>query len=303
MKNLFVSFSGGETSAYMAQWLWKNKQDEFNMEFVFANTGQENEETLEFVEKCSKYFGFPVTWVEADVQFNERSSSKAKIVDFQTADREGIPFENVIMKYGIPNQAFPHCTRETKLNPMKDYIKFELGWEDYYTAIGIRWDESGRINKNARELKIIYPLISPKYIPMTKPKINFWWSQQPFRLNLKGYQGNCKWCWKKAREKLYTIANETPEAFDFPKRMEKKYGYYIPEGRRNEGEEFNLPFTFFRENKSAVDIIREAILYKRGIIDDSQNFNFQISLFENTDLVGGDSCEVFSDCGNENVSI
>ena len=50
-KKLLVSFSGGETSAYMAQWLWNNKQDEFDMLFVFANTGLENEETLQFVKE------------------------------------------------------------------------------------------------------------------------------------------------------------------------------------------------------------------------------------------------------------
>ena len=51
-KKLLVSFSGGETSAFMAQWLWKHKQDEYEMLFVFANTGQEKEETLQFVDKC-----------------------------------------------------------------------------------------------------------------------------------------------------------------------------------------------------------------------------------------------------------
>ena len=66
-KKLLISFSGGETSAFMAQWLWNNKQHEFDMIFVFANTGEENEETLEFVEKCSDYFGFNVIWVEANV--------------------------------------------------------------------------------------------------------------------------------------------------------------------------------------------------------------------------------------------
>ena len=38
-KKLLVSFSGGETSAYMAQWLKANKSNEFEMIFVFANTG------------------------------------------------------------------------------------------------------------------------------------------------------------------------------------------------------------------------------------------------------------------------
>ena len=64
MDKLLVSFSGGETSAYMAQWLWKHKRDDYEMVFVFANTGEENDETLDFIEKCSHHFGFPVIWIE-----------------------------------------------------------------------------------------------------------------------------------------------------------------------------------------------------------------------------------------------
>ena len=44
---LFISFSGGETSAYMAQWLLANKAKKYtDIICMFANTGQENEETV-----------------------------------------------------------------------------------------------------------------------------------------------------------------------------------------------------------------------------------------------------------------
>lgn len=92
MKNkpkLLVSFSGGETSAFMAQWLWKHHRDDYDMIFVFANTGQENEETLEFVQKCADHFGFPVVWVEAVVHHGKRKASTHRIVDFETASRDG----------------------------------------------------------------------------------------------------------------------------------------------------------------------------------------------------------------------
>lgn len=64
-ENVLCSFSGGETSAYMINWLLKNRPD-LNIKFVFANTGEENEETLVFVNECAKYFGIDIIWIEYD---------------------------------------------------------------------------------------------------------------------------------------------------------------------------------------------------------------------------------------------
>lgn len=286
-KKLLVSFSGGETSAYMAQWLWNHKQDEFDMVFVFANTGQENEETLLFVEKCSKQFGFPVHWVESVVHHGKRKGTTHKVVDFKTASRNGEPFEEIITKYGIPNQAFPHCTRETKLNPITSFTKDYFGTRKYYTAIGIRIDEADRMNAKAKERRLIYPLISKDYIPMTKPKINFWWQQQPFRLQLKGYQGNCKTCWKKSDKKLFLIANENPEWFNFMNRMEEKYPRIGAEFKKDPE---CVDRVFFRKNRSVKDIMNEAQGFDGKVLDDSDVYDM--------DLVGGESCEVWSSCGD-----
>lgn len=292
MKKLLVSFSGGETSAYMAQWLWNNKRGEYEMIFVFSNTGEENEETLEFADKCSKHFGFPLVWVEASVFYGERKATGHKVVTFETASRNGEPFEEVIKKYGIPNPQFKHCTRELKLNPINDYAE-SIGWTDYYTAVGIREDEADRINKNAKDHKLIYPLINKAMRPMTKPKINFWWSMQPFRLELKGYQGNCKTCYKKSDSKLFQIAQESPEFFDFNKRMEKRYENYTPESRlkrmMDRGETPKLPVRFFRKNRSAEQILEESRSFNGTVLDDSLKF----------DLVGGDSCEVYAECNED----
>lgn len=293
-EKLLVSFSGGETSAYMAQWLWANKRDKFDMVFVFANTGQENEETLLFSQRCSEYFGFPIYWLEGVYSKELGVGVKAKVVDFDTADRDGAVFEQFISVYGIPNQANPQCSKELKANVIKSFARNYLGWSKYYTAIGIREDEVDRVNDNARKLRILYPLISRNMRPMTKQKINFWWSQQPFRLNLKGYEGNCKWCWKKSLPKLRKIAHENPSAFDFPLRMEDKYGNFFPEHRAekwmSEGKEIPKNITFFRGNISAKDILRTAQDYK--IVDDSRYDGHQLGLYD-------ESCEVWSNCGDE----
>lgn len=293
-KKLLVSFSGGETSAYMAQWLWKHKQDEYEMVFVFANTGQENEETLIFIEKCSKFFGFSVVWVEGVFSRKLGVGVRSKTIDFNTADRDGRVFEEMISVCGIPNISNPQCTRELKGAVINHYARHVLGWKNFYTAIGIRSDEADRINPNAKKRRLIYPLINNKMQPMTKPKINFFWNMQPFRLELKGYQGNCKWCWKKNIKKLQRIAYENPEAFDFPLKMEEKYGNFFPKQRiekwTSEGKEIPKNITFFRDNKSAKDILDSA--YPHKVVDDSIYSGHQL------DLVGGESCEVWSECGS-----
>lgn len=307
MKKLLVSFSGGETSAYMAQWLKKHKPREYEMIFVFANTGQENEETLKFVELCDRQFNLGVVWVEAvpmvkldgktmpigiDV-FNDeweggRVGTSFKIVDYNTANRNGKPFEAVIQKYGIPNMATPHCTRELKEAPIKAYAR-SIGWKEYYTAIGIREDELDRINSRRESKRLIYPLVNIQ--PMTKQKINFWWSQQQFRLNLKGYQGNCITCWKKSDPKLFQIAKENEHAFSFFGKMELRYGKYVPKSRLSlmeiRGELPILPVNFFRKNRSVADIMEQSKKWDGSVVDDSVDFDLD-----------GETCEVFSSCGD-----
>lgn len=297
-EKLLVSFSGGETSAYMLWWILKNWSNKYEIKVVFANTGQENEETLLFVQKCSEYFKVEVTWVEAVVNPENRKGTTHKVVNFETASRNGEPFEAVIAKYGIPNPATPHCNREMKLNAINSYMK-SIGWEKYYSAIGIRVDEFDRMNAKRKEKRLLYPLISEK--PMTKAKINQWWNLQPFRLELKGYQGNCKTCWKKSDAKLYTLINENRSQFDFFEEMENKYGSFIPESRiklmKERGEEIPIRTNFFRKNRSVADLVKEAQNFKRIIKDDSQTFDNQFDLF---DLLEEESCDIYAECGLDN---
>jgi 3'-phosphoadenosine 5'-phosphosulfate sulfotransferase (PAPS reductase)/FAD synthetase len=82
--------------------------------FVFANTGEEDERTLEFVDRCDKEWGLNVVWVEAEVSPTKRVGTSHRIVTFETATRGPSLFERMIEKYGIPNKSAPHCTRELK---------------------------------------------------------------------------------------------------------------------------------------------------------------------------------------------
>ena len=105
--NLHIAFSGGRTSAYMTKILLERDSHKYNnVVTVFSNTGQENEETLEFVKNCDDKFGFNTVWVEAEVNPSKGKGTTHRIVNFDTASRDGRPFEDVIRKYGIPNQTW-----------------------------------------------------------------------------------------------------------------------------------------------------------------------------------------------------
>lgn len=282
--DLVISFSGGETSAYMAQWLVANKAKEYDRIFcVFANTGQENEETLEFVNRCAEHFDLNVYWIEAVVYHGERKRTGHKSVTFESASRNGEPFEEVIKKYGIPNKAYPHCTRELKLQPIKSWLK-EMEITDYHMAVGIRADEIDRMQADAKKKGLIYPLVK---LGITKPEVNLFWANQAFRLSLKGYQGNCKWCWKKSLRKHLTLLNESPEAYSFPERMEAEHGL---SGHNVDGNKR----VFFRNNLSTRDLKELARKPFSPAGDDSVIYPEPDLFGHNLDASGGcsESCEV-----------
>lgn len=245
----------------MTRWLqlndWLGYDD---VRIVFANTGQEHDETLDFVQRCDAAFGWGVVWVEAVIDQRARKGTTHRVVNHNTAARDSRIFEDVVRKYGIPNKSYPHCNRELKLRPMESYMR-SIGWRKYDTAIGIRVDEIDRMSVSAAEKGLIYPLIRDR--PTTKPQINAWWESQPFRLNLAGYEGNCKWCWKKSLRKLLTIASRNPEWFDFPLRAEAEYAFA---GANKDGN----PRVFFRERMSTVDILNRALI---GGFDDADDDN------------------------------
>lgn len=253
-----VSFSGGETSAYMAYRLLTECSGQYEFVFIFANTGQENEQTLEFVRRCDEAWGLNVVWVEAVVHPDERKGSTHRVVDFATASREGEPFIEVIKKYGVPNVEFQPCNRELKWNAMDSYMA-SIGWDknSYVNAIGIRADEKRRVDeKKVPDSHFIYPLID--WWPTDKQDVHEFWEDQPFRLRLQEHEGNCKWCFKKSDNKHFMLISERPWIYDFPRRMEELYGFHGSPHYGNPPAEGATPRKIFRKNRSTDELFAEA---------------------------------------------
>ncbi len=221
-KTMIVSFSGGRSSAYMCQMLINNYSEKYNFIFIYANTSQEHPKTLEFVNNIDKEFGLNLVWLEAKVIHGERKSTTFTITDYKNCKRNGEVFEEVIIKYGLPNVKYLHCTRELKQRPIKSYVD-TLNLDDYIMALGIRGDEPKRIKDSSVWKDICYPLAEFDYI--TKEDVLKFWKLQAFDLDLPEHLGNCTWCYKKSNSKLELVARDYPKAFDFPRKMEEKYKF------------------------------------------------------------------------------
>ena len=215
-----VLFSGGRTSAFLAKYVKENPIYK-NSIFVFMNTGKELEETLIFANKCDKEFGLNLVWLEAKINYPLGVGTTYTITDFKNAKRNSEPFESMLKKYPMPNNAASNCTRELKQRPREAFIRDNYSDCNIKTIIGIRHDERHRMAKNYEKENIIYPLINE--IRVDSKFIRNWWSRQNFDLGLKDYQGNCDLCFKKSLKKRLTIIKEKPKIADWWLQMETKY--------------------------------------------------------------------------------
>ena len=82
-----ISFSGGRTSGYMLKHILDAHGGTLpdNVRVVFANTGKERPETLDFVAECGVRWGIHITWVEYDWDEPHRT----RIVCHNSAARDG----------------------------------------------------------------------------------------------------------------------------------------------------------------------------------------------------------------------
>lgn len=287
-KKLLVSFSGGETSAFMVKWLLENKQDKFEMWFVFANTSKEKDSTLKFAHEIDVKYKLNLHWLEAE--FDDKKGIGYNKTNFSCAKRNGEVFEKMIRCYGLPNNEYPHCTRELKMQPIHRFAKEVIG-NDYYTAIGIRADEVDRVNSNWKKNKYYYPLVENN---ITKPDVNAFWRDQAFRLDLKGYQGNCDLCWKKSTRKLITIISEDPNTISWWQKIENKYKNFIPKHRNRKSK--RVPIFMYRGGVSCVDLLEMSKQDFEKANNDAINYYRQEKIWGyDLDTPNGceESCEAF----------
>lgn len=233
-----ISFSGGRTSAYM---LWRVLQSNGGLpeeaKVCFANTGKEEEATLRFVDRCSKEWGVPITWVE--YRDAEETKDRFAVVTFETASRNGEPFEAIIRKRNyLPNPVSRFCTVEMKVRAIHRYLK-SIGWTEWDSMLGIRADEQRRLAKIGNQ---DYGKHEEKIAPLgrvgvTKEMVGEFWRSQSFDLELPNMNGvtmhgNCDLCYLKGGAQILSLIQEKPERAIWWAKMEALALASAPSGAR-----------------------------------------------------------------------
>ena len=78
---------------------------------------------------------------------------------FETASRNGEPFEQIIQKRKmLPNVRSRFCTSELKIRTVRRYVQ-GLGWGEWQNMIGIRGDEQRRAVKMQPDSKNDTPVM------------------------------------------------------------------------------------------------------------------------------------------------
>ncbi|MFN6301957.1 MAG: phosphoadenosine phosphosulfate reductase family protein [Aquidulcibacter sp.] len=233
-----ISFSGGRTSAYM---LWRVLQANGGLpeeaKVCFANTGKEEEATLRFVDRCSKEWNVPITWVE--YRDAEQTKDRFAVVTFETASRNGEPFEAIIRKRNyLPNPVSRFCTVEMKVRAIHRYLK-SIGWTEWDSMLGIRADEQRRLAKIGNQ---DYGKHEEKIAPLgrvgvTKEMVGEFWRSQSFDLELPNMNGvtmhgNCDLCYLKGGAQILSLIQEKPERAIWWAKMEALALASAPSGAR-----------------------------------------------------------------------
>ena len=212
-----INVSGGRTSAYMLRRILDAHggvlpDDVF---VVFANTGKERAETLDFVRDCAERWGVPIHWVER--RGRAWGGQRWTEVTYDTASRDGEPFAELIIERKFPpSVVMRFCTTELKIRVMRDFM-LARGFKHWTNVVGLRADETSRVmgaraHADRERWDIECPLHSAG---IRVEDVAAFWRAQPFDLRLQSYEGNCDLCFLKGRAKRERIMREHPEFADW----------------------------------------------------------------------------------------
>ena len=217
-----ISFSGGRTSGYMLKHIIEAFGGSLpsDVKVVFANTGKELPETLDFIHRCSVEWSVPVAWLEYDPD----AEFETAIVNHNSAARNGEPFRKLIEKKAyLPNPVTRICTHFLKVKRIQAFANKICEFSEWANIVGLRWDERRRVYSlmarcgRRTEGEPYCPLFRAK---VTESDVRDWWDEQSFDLEIESHESNCDLCFLKGAGKIARIMRDRPKTVKWWSDME-----------------------------------------------------------------------------------
>lgn len=205
-----LALSGGKDSSALAVYLHKKIK---NLEYVFCDTGEELEETYEYIRRLEDFLCVKIEWIEPEKDF-----------------KYYLDLYNGV----LPDARTRWCTRMLKLKPYEKYIGNDLA----ISYVGIRADEPHRAGyiSTKPNIKAAFPFIEDnirledverilKDSGLGKPRYYEWRSRS-----------GCYFCFFQQKREWLGLLQNHPDLFEKAKAFEK---YDSETGERytwNQGE-------------------------------------------------------------------
>jgi len=230
----YCMFSGGSTSGMMAALI--AMMPDFRPErwtFVFANTGREMPETMDFICRVNEKF------LDGKLVCLEYMESNVyKTVPLELCNMDGLPFESYLKDYGFrPSYQYDSCDEYLKFEAYEwlsrkmmltnrgrtGTLRYNLGYRFdepwLYRYVIPRNDEILANPKNFGRLDCV-PLMLAGIVAKD---VDEFWKKQGFKLELERWKGNCDFCpWKGVRDTVQMI-REHPDRIQWWLDMAEKY--------------------------------------------------------------------------------
>jgi len=208
-----LALSGGKDSSALAVYMLGKVP---NMEYVFCDTGEELDETYEYINRLQDFLCSKINWLKSEKDF-----------------RYYVDLYNGV----LPDARTRWCTRMLKLKPYEDFI----GDDPVISYVGIRADEPQRKGyiSTKPNIKTVFPFVENnirfedvkrilKGSGLGVPRYYEWRSRS-----------GCYFCFFQQKREWIGLKNFHPELFEKAKAFEK----FDPEtGERytwNQGETLN----------------------------------------------------------------
>lgn len=241
--NYLVLVSGGRSSAKVAYIMenspvYKNK----NKLYVFANTGMERPETIEFLKEIVKNWKIKLNIVQGVYSTELGTGVSYELVDFDTLDMNAVTFSKMIehktkgIYDDLPNISSPYCSDSLKTQPCKKFADKIFGVNNYIKVLGYRKEDMPKritLHELKQDKNRIAPLLTDFEYPLGISDLDRFWNEQNFKLKINTKLGNCELCWKKSDNVLIENIVYGTRFVDWMLNEEKKYNSTFLRGRRS----------------------------------------------------------------------